>query len=226
MVLISGCSFLQPKLLDNILNSRRIQTKNVACSGAGNRYIADSIIDHYDDSIDSVYVFFSGLHRVDITIPKDLADIYIDNYKFHSTLKDTTYIFSGGMVGTWQGQETETDIKNLFKDQYKTFNLNYLAENSLLNVAKCLNFLKSKNIKYKWSFIYDIFCNYENESFGHSTGHVTKDFHALKHIDWDNYIDLTMYEFGRNHNLLSDDKWHLTGKGCNQYFLKILDQLI
>lgn len=226
MVLISGCSFLQPKILDTILQARRIQTKNVACSGAGNRYIADSIMDHYDSTIDTVYVFFSGLHRVDITIPKDLAEIIIDDYKFHSTLKNTTYLFSGGQAGTWSGEETESEIKELFKSQYKTFNLNYLAENSLLEVAKCLNFLESKKIKYKWSFIYDIFHNYENDKAEHSLGHIDKDFHALRHINWDHYIDLTMYEFGIDNGYISDDEFHLTGKGCNQYFLKILDQLL
>jgi lysophospholipase L1-like esterase len=54
-----------------------------------------------------------------------------------------------------------------------------------------------------------------------SLGKVSDESFYYQHINWDNYINLTPYEYGLKNNLMEADDFHLTSKGMNQWASEI-----
>lgn len=88
----------------------------------------------------------------------------------------------------------------------------YRSERTFQHLLNCFNMLEKFNVPYRFSFIYDIFSDYHNQSLGQAVKEKYYNF-----IDWDKYIKLTPYEYGTKHNLLKPDQFHLTDAGMNQW---------
>jgi len=97
-VLVSGCSYTQSTAWPVTLFPDANIT-NLGRSGAGNRYISDSITKTIDPSSPPNFVFalFSGVNRSEAIVPanptvKEFAKVY----KYYGTLDESIYFFSGG----------------------------------------------------------------------------------------------------------------------------------
>jgi hypothetical protein len=112
-IVVSGCSYTENSIWPRLIwpDSRII---NLARSGAGNNYIADSIMYRRDPAHshifavdpqnppDFVYVVFSGINRSDLAVPncEDTQDFAIQ-HQFFFSIDDTIYLFSGGHRGKY-----------------------------------------------------------------------------------------------------------------------------
>jgi hypothetical protein len=163
-ILISGCSFSQwptypgspnmcwPKYLQELNPSYKITT--LAQGGAGNQYIANSIIQAILDNptyYTDVLVMWSGVTRLDFLT--DITDPnwneLVDSYIFYRRMPNQKlgYIFSGGRIGTWYKHPVAHKI---FYEQYKVSSELSLATISLLEIVKLQNFLLNRNISFKF----------------------------------------------------------------------------
>lgn len=70
---------------------------NLGRSGAGNRFIADSVIDYVSrHKVDQVFVLWSAINRVDIPVPvSEITDSWIKSTRYYGKINDTYYWFSG-----------------------------------------------------------------------------------------------------------------------------------
>jgi hypothetical protein len=142
-ILTSGCSFTYnawPKFFPEH------EVKNLASSGPGNKYIADSIIheisaNHYD----LVLVMWSGLTRLDLPVTKNVE--LLNDYSCKKQIGAVDYVFSGGLVGSWT---THPITKLLFENTYKVMEVDDLMLLSLLEIVKLQGILKSRNINYRF----------------------------------------------------------------------------
>jgi hypothetical protein len=84
----------------------------------------------------------------------------------------------------------------------------------------CFNLLEKKKIPYRFSFIYDIWTRHNH----YSLGQAVKECY-YNQIDWNKFINLTPLEYGIKNNLLSDDEFHLTQTGMNDWATQISSRL-
>ena len=143
-ILISGCSFTASNNNhDWPANLIGHTVTNLAYPGAGNKYIADSIINKVSQtSYDLVLVMWSGITRLEFPV----ADaILFSDYVCKQNINHNWYIMSGGIAGSWQDHQMTT---TLFKNIYKFLSDEQLAIMSLGEIIKLQGFLKNKNIKY------------------------------------------------------------------------------
>jgi hypothetical protein len=196
---------------------------DLSLPGAGNKYIADSIIHYVNQShYDIVLVMWSGLTRLDIPL-SDTS--WFDNYTNKSYLEmagGTHYIMSGGQVGNWLEHPM---AKILFENTYKFTQFKDLALLSLLEMIKLQYFLQSKNIKYYFmSYI-----NYWNQP----EDWVSKNLdcginnypildNIIKEIDFSRWIFLNenkdgLFELAVQNNDLLDDDYHPAKTTQNQW---------
>lgn len=211
--LISGCSFSYyqnswSELLKN--NYHNIDTNNISMPGAGNKYIADSVILTGVDNYDLVIVMWSGLTRLDV--PVERSEIF-NNYYFKRTVNNSTYLYSGGIIGSWLSNSI---TKMVFDGQYKMSSNLDLIKLSLLEMIKLQGYLKSKNKKY----IFTSYVNYWNKpkDWISSNGDVGLNNidgidHLINQIDFDNWLFLNdnkdgIYEFALQHDFFIEDKFH------------------
>lgn len=113
-IVISGCSYTEHSIWPKIIWPDAGRITNLARSGAGNTYIADSIIYQRDpgnpdlfsvdprDPPDFVYIMFSGINRSDTVVPVcDDMQEYANRHGFFSRIDDSIYLFSGGHRGRY-----------------------------------------------------------------------------------------------------------------------------
>lgn len=211
--LSSGCSFTAGCWEEQL--NKHFKHYDSAYPGAGNKYIADSIIhltsqEHYD----CVLVMWSGLTRLDTPITNHS---YFGNYFNQSllgqTAANTKYIMSGGQVGNWLNDPM---AKLLYENIYKFMSFQDLALMSLLEMVKLQGYLKSKNIKYYFmSYI-----NYWNQSQDWTSPNLDQGLNnypilndTIKQIDFDQWIFLNdnkdgVFELAQSNNDFLDDKYH------------------
>lgn len=138
-LIVSGCSYTQG-LIPNwsfILGNEFDITYNFGCAGAGNEYIFHSLIDA--DSIlnfsenDVIIVVWSGYYRIDVTKKDGLG-------------KDV-----------WN---TRGDISHYPKEEYFIFHNYYpdefLEKKSINYILSTYRYLKSKNVTFYFSSLYDL----------------------------------------------------------------------
>jgi hypothetical protein len=94
-IIVSGCSYTEKQTWPSVLFPDQT-ILNLGRSGAGNRYIADSITTSIVlEKPESVFVLWSGINRVDTIVPvHKQTDILVNEY--HGKLNDAYYYFSGG----------------------------------------------------------------------------------------------------------------------------------
>jgi hypothetical protein len=187
---------------------------DLAFPGAGNKYIADSIIHYVNQShYDIVVVMWSGLTRLDV--PLTNID-WFENYFNKSYLEmagGTHYVMSGGQVGSWLEYPM---AKILFENTYKYMQYQDLALLSLLEMIKLQSFLKSKNIKYYFmSYI-----NYWNQpkdwlsaNLDQGLNNYTMLDSMIKEIDFSKWIFSNenkdgLYELALQNNDFLNDNYH------------------
>lgn len=249
-VLISGCSFTHwpetPGSERNICWPSHLQVLrpefnivNLAEPGAGNVYIANSIMRYvleHPGQVDQVLVMWSGVTRLDFLT--DLTDPswhrLFDNYGFYRRVESCPntlgYIFSGGSYGPWTLNQEAT---SLFRQMYKVSSELSLAHINLIEIVKCQEFLKARNIPYRFMS----YVNYWNTDEKCSPN---GDFGVLKYkelkplidsIDWTPWIFANqnrdgIYEMAKRVEDYHGDRFH-PGRRTNQDWAVIVnDSLI
>lgn len=229
MLLISGCSFVDNSDFPAVAFGRGVFDNNYVLhlgrGGAGNFYISQSIIDNLHRAT-KVFVLWSGLHRIDVSIPKHLrADL--KTYDHAHETQNELWFHTGGFSGTWHShkQHRYPDwLHQYIKAQYKGMDWQFLNHRSLSVIACCLSVLESKKIPYAFGFIYDIHQDYSDI---HSSLGTPVDVHdpVYNMIPWDKCLRHTPYEFCREKGLLQDDGFHPTREGYIQWWKSVKDQV-
>jgi len=225
MFLLAGCSYVDnpdfPLIAfgDAIYNQNR--AKIVAMGGAGNQYIAQTIADNVNCDTHDVFVLWSGMSRLDVQLPIEM-DHDVENYWHRTFSKRSVWFHSGGYGGTWHSITNPKSryakyMHSYLEAQYKPLNWDYLAGISFTAISGALNLLETKNIQYRFGFIYDFFEDYSSDTTSLS-GAVSRDHHMIDHIPWDKCISTTPYEFCRDNYLLDTDEFHPSAEGYNEWW--------
>lgn len=102
-ILVSGCSFTEQMAWPSLLFApKKYDTVNLAASGAGNEYIASSIMFNADTKPDFVFVLWSGINRTDLRVSNSTFFKNSNNYKSRVVGK-SKYFIGGGAATPDQG---------------------------------------------------------------------------------------------------------------------------
>jgi hypothetical protein len=228
MLLISGCSFIEnhhfPLLAwgDDVYFDHLAKMR--ARSGAGNQYIARTILENLVQDVDRVFVLWSGLCRIDITLPMAINHQVQGFWHHHHTYK-CTWFNSGGFQGFWNmdTQPVPMWIKKYLRNQYLAMDWEYLATNSFTHVVGCLNTLEARGINYSFGFIADPFVDHSHEpSLG---GGIDRNNPLINLINWDKCLPTYPYDYCREHGLLSEDRFHPSEQGYRAWIDSIKHRL-
>lgn len=153
-----GCSFTYaqlrgwPKMLADKLQQRGIEVNlsNQGHPGAGNTYIGHkTVLDSHFYKPDLAIIMWSGLTRKEITVDHSDETVMaaLSDYKDYVRWSgvNTSYIFSGGIRGSWMWNAVTKDI---FNNLYKVSNNRTMAQDTLMNILNLQNYLKQNNIPY------------------------------------------------------------------------------
>lgn len=136
---------------DEIYSDGKCVFYNLSYSGAGNTYISNRCIEYVlDNPIDYVYLQFSGINRIDL--PLSLDDMGID-YGIRTRLsKNNRWIASGGYTGSWLRHPFSSKLFSYFYSRNNAYSTLFF---NLLEIYKCVNFLRDSDVKFNWSCYYD-----------------------------------------------------------------------
>lgn len=244
-ILISGCSFTQwpdgpggpntcwPRYLKELNPAYNIKT--VAEAAAGNQYICDSVIrETLTTKYDQVLVMWSGVSRLDyLTSLEDSAwESLFDSYGFFRRLPDGKlgWIFSGGQMGTWFKHPV---AHKMFYEMYKVSSELSLATINLMEMIKLQNYLKAKNIPYK-------FMSYVNYWKPDNVPEFNGDFSVAKfpevaplirELDFTNFISLnenkdTLFDLACSLNSFMEDGIHPGAEAHREWANLVSDRLL
>ncbi len=261
-VLISGCSFTAPKPNQTSHWTNKLFDAfgviNVAKGGAGNRYIASSILSNIDleNKPAFVFVLWSGLRRIDIPFQTNTSRRLYKSYAYYNKCNDVEYYFTGGNKGMAMpyidyelhgyssiekyrasiatpvvNEPVSTIIREIENEFYRGSNGPLGVEKSdimcnqlsLEAISSVTNFLDNHDILYNFSFIYDPFSPHTIDE--PSLGAIDTSNTYFNHINWNMYIDNTPFEYGLKYDKISNDGFHLTDCGMEQWAKTIKPKL-
>jgi len=219
-LIVSGCSFTINEAEDSHVSWPNclavwsdLEITNLAVCGAGNKHIANSIIlyleKHKPNLSDTlVLVMWSGIDRVDwITDSSMLMDDRDWRYRYSYDKFTELAISTKGFKNPQLNKAFE---------QYKVYqNDASLAVNSWLEITALTSYLKYRGYKFYYIAYLDILTNFEK---------------TLSQIDLS--LDLTNWiitqpaeflgEFAKKNKLLTDDGWHPSPEGHEEWVTLIL----
>ena len=143
---------------DQVWYDDRDTYTNLSAGGAGNRYITNRLFEYIscNEKPDYIYLQFTGLNRIDL--PTSQENI-IDQYAFQTKTEHANWIHSGGVNGSWLGDER---CQKMFSYLYDPTDQNHVNVQNLFEINNALNFLHRTKIPYNWSTYYD-YCDAPNE---------------------------------------------------------------
>jgi hypothetical protein len=233
-VVASGCSFTEGiSWTVPVANHFQAQLYNLGHSGAGNRYIANSVIDclQYKDlnpESTLVIVMWSGPGRKDALVSGEywyLLSDYPGKAKFHD-YEDCYWIFSGGRSNAWCDH---IETRKIFEQDYLVSDPVTICKETLDNVIKLQIYLKYHGFKY-------FFMSYVNYWKADIESTVNGDFNikyfaghipAFQKIDWSPWIFSSntqdgIYEFSRDQNILHTDEFHPSLIAHNRFASEVI----
>lgn len=213
--LIVGCSFVETlaTTTEFTINPNRNILKG--SNGAGNQSIAARVLHECSQNqYSKVIVVWSGVHRLDFPIGKDLHDTFskdkdgIHLYKFFMPLDDVIWYHSGGFGMSGMSYPCPTILRNWFDKQYVSSTENYLTTLSLQSIIQTQGFLQSIDMPYQMSFIYDIDADYSDRSINRSCGQIVRTNPLNSLVDWTKFVNVAPYEYSLELNQISKDGFH------------------
>ena len=226
-ILISGCSFTQwpeypggpnicwPRYFTALHPEHQI--RNLAEPAAGNQYIADSVVRGVlEERPDMVLVMWTGVSRLDyLTSLEDPAWTELfDSYGFYRRLQpgNLGYIFSGGKIGTWFKNPV---AHKMFYEMYKVSSDTSLGAINLMEIVKTQEFLKSRNIPYRFMSYVNYWTDNPFVSRNGDFGVLgNRDLEQLVNaIDFDKWIFTNerrdgLFELAQTNSDFQEDKFH------------------
>jgi hypothetical protein len=129
--------------------------RNLARGGAGNYYIAESVIhclntEKFDPKETLVIIMWSGYSRLDLQVTEQFFKM-LEHYRYKTEIWKNHYVFSGGELGGWQN---DLLLGNVFKSLYAVTNHEILANQTLNHMLRTQLYLEHHGYNYKFlSFI-------------------------------------------------------------------------
>lgn len=210
---------------------------NLASGGAGNRYIASSVIDaiHYHDLAPEetlVLVMWSGVNRQDALVSGEywyLLSDYLYKAKFNDSA-DTYWVHSGGRSNSWMDHD---EVKKIFLHRYTSVDPYCDCKETLDNILKLENYLENNNFDYR-------FMSYLNYWTPQLESTVNGDFcipYFAEHLsiyqkfNFKNWIFVNdqkdcIFEFCQAQNELSQDNFHPSRQGHYLFARTVLQPLL
>lgn len=233
-LVVSGCSFTQTPVghlnwsvyLRNKITD--VNYINHARSGAGNNYIADSMIKYLllarpDPNETLVMIMWTGVSRVDFNVSQDYYDLLTD-WNNKETTNHSRYVCSSGIGGAWP-----MIPRSMFEEIYKAMDNRALASNTLFQMVSLRNFLENNRYNYKFMS----YVNYWQDSpewyspnLDFSITHYAKGDPLLSGLGdqwiWANEQKDCLYEFAKSRNMLLDDNFHPTQQAQEMFFEQVV----
>jgi len=229
--LTGGCSFTAGAWERHFNNYT--QHFDISYPGAGNRYIADSIIHfttqkHYD----LVLIMWSGLTRLDTPVSdtsyfKDYFNVSLPNM----TPAGTRYVMSGGEYGNYLDHPL---AKMMYSNIYKFTSYSDLALMSLTEMIKLQNHLKTRGIPY-YFMSYINYWNRPADWVSKNCDRGLNNYGQLKpvidQLDFDQWIFLNdnkdgIFELAEQHNSFMDDRYHPADDIHKMWFDIVLERVV
>ena len=205
-----------------------VEYTNLARSGAGNDYIADSTIRYLlenrpDPSSTLVMIMWSGVSRIDLQVSQEFYDMLLD-WNSKTEISGVNYLFSGGMGSAWPSIP-----RSLFENIYMAMDHKSLARRSLSRMVELKNFLENHGYNYKfmsylnyWQYKEDYYSgNLDFSVSYHAQGDALLDSLG-QHWIWVNDEKDGLFEFAQERRLLGDDNFHPTSQGHELFFNNVL----
>lgn len=231
-ILVSGCSFTKTPYenewaLTLVKEFEPDVHVNLAESGAGNFYIADSL-QHYlrqaklNPEETLILVMWSGPGRVDVTVSNEFYAMLETPYK--ATVAGKNYVFSGGELGNWHSDKL---LRPVFEATYKTKNVTTLLQDSITNIIQTQDFLKLHG--YKFHFM--SYVNYWQDTPEYvsdmdlSYGYYAPELVNVSDEDhwvWVNNNKDCFYEYAKTHQLIGSDGFHPDEQAHQMFAQEIL----
>ena len=193
----------------------------MARAGAGNEYIAHSIIETcVTENIDFVFVLWSGISRVDVSFGDHVIGSINETSNHCTQINARNWMHCGGMIGSHLGLKKDNILKRYIATQHKEYDDMYLTNATLYNVLVAQEFLKHNNIDYKFGFIYNPHVNYDiNDDVNvYSEGSLNTESKLYDSVDWGQFLDSYPYNWCKSRNMLEDDKFHPTDDGMSAWY--------
>jgi len=219
--LIVGCSFIAT--LDNRNPhdlANRVTDKFVirATSGSGNQCMAARVIHECSQhQFDQVVVIWSGVNRLDFPIGQQLHCLQPKNsndefkFEYFTDLGDVIYYHSGGWRLSGTSDSCPRFFRDFFENQYRSATPRYLTDLTLQAIIQTQHFLKSKNIPYQMSFIYNVDADYSQDRWEPGCGQLDRSSPLNSLVDWNKCsTQTTLFEYAKNTRQLLGDGFHPT----------------
>lgn len=222
--LIVGCSFCNNLIRDRYTNkidwNVHPDIHVAAAPGAGNEFIAARLLHECSlKKYDQVFVLWSGINRIDVSISKKLKQV-IGGCKFSAELGPTVWYHSGGIAGSWTSDEWVYPdlVKELIKNQYLESNSSYLSDRTFRSIITAQSFLSKQNISYKMAFAYDIHKKYFYEESFFGQADIKSPMYKL--IDWDQIqTENSLYEWAISDPTRMSDEIHPSKNAMREWIL-------
>jgi len=244
-LLVSGCSFSAqyPKNPDgfqlltwpyHVRDTLGSNLTNLSWVGAGNSYIADSVINHISvndiNPFDTfVLVMWSGPARKDLTVSKDFYHNQVGGaYPFKTYIDGVYYVMGGDQL---ECMASNKDYKQVFKHLYQTQDIGVIADESLRHILRLKTFLEHRGFQYR-------FMSYVNywEDTPNIVGRcdISLKYYASNSLltqlgnnwIWADEHQNCLYEYVKERKLISyrpmGDDFHPTVQGHKQFALDIV----
>lgn len=216
-----GCSYVKRFQIDNFYKNFGDDFVVAGLSGADNQSICNNVIGyHIKYGLTYVFVMFTGLNRTSYPISNNLNEMF-NNYFSKVSINDELRLFSGGTYGSWN---LHYDLRKVFKLTHLDSNLSHITQNSLLACMSCINFLKTNNIPYNYTFTYNPF-----KVDPHSDqvwGTINKDNKYWAMLDKTNFIDdYFLFDYAKENMLLLEDNFYPSIQAYERWFELIKSKL-
>lgn len=228
-VLIAGCSIVESLGAQCTTSDTFFQF--LGQPGAGNTLIAQNILHEMSkNTYDQVIVLWSGIKRIDIAVGPKLANLVNGYDRWSKTINDTTWISSGGEIGTWK-HYLPNEIKQIFKSYYIGATQRYHSDNTFSNIIMIQSYLKSKKIPSRMSFIYDtslVPSTFLDMRADHVFGQLDNNSHLYDLIDWTQFYikDKPVYNWARDQKYLEVDRLHPTPDAVKKWLYNNFDLVL
>ncbi len=196
---------------------------NLAQGGAGNYYIAESVIhclntEKFDPKETLVIIMWSGYSRLDLQVTEQFFKM-LEHYRYKTEIYKNHYIFSGGELGGWHN---DLLLGNVFKSLYAVTNNEILANQTLNHMSRTQLYLEHHGYNYKFlSFI-----NYwqDTKELISRQDYSLKIFNNLLYdeilkANWifNNEKKDCFYEFAKERGLLLGDNFHPNNQAHEEF---------
>jgi len=217
---IIGCSYIRDAYEFGIIKKYfGNNTKVVGQDGCGNDFISHRILQELRYQHENYFIMFTGINRTSIQVPwndKNHDNLY-DGYPYRCPVGNVLHVFSGGDNTVPKNKKgNPIPLSETFKNRSMENSNSFYNDYNLYHIFNCVSTLHSRNIKFKYTFIY----NGDNEH-EYSLGKIDKTNWFYKNLNKQNMIAQTPYEFCVRENLLQDDGFHPSKQGWDQYFQSI-----